>query len=124
MNINSSSLAVVIEPRSTVADAVADCLRARGYDVLIATSHSGAAASVILRERVDFLAAAVPAPGEDRSGAYLADARLKNPGMAIVIMLSDPSEPTEDAPLTAIRLIKPFNRDDLTRAIEHAHAVA
>lgn len=124
MHLNPSSLAVVIEPRPTVADAVADCLRARGYDVLVATSHSDAAASVIQRERVDFLAAAVPAPGEDRSGAYLANARLKNPGMAIVIMLSDPSEPAEGAPLTAIRLIKPFDRADLTRAIEHAHAAA
>jgi hypothetical protein len=124
MNLTSSSLAVVIEPRATVADTVADCLRMRGYDVLVATTHIGAAASVIEREQVDFLAAAVPAPGEDRSGAYLADARVKNPGMAIVIMLSDPEEPTEDAPLIAIRLTKPFSRDELDRAIDQAHLVA
>lgn len=124
MNHEPSSLAVVIEPRAIVADAVADCLRVRGYDVLVAATHTGAAASVIARERVDFLVAAVPAPGEDRSGAYLAQARLKNPGMAIVIMLSDPDEPTEDAPMTAVRLIKPFDRDQLTRAVEQARAVA
>lgn len=120
----SNALAMVIEPRPIVADAVADCLRVRGYDVLVAPTHGGAAASVIARERVDFLVAAVPAPGEDRSGAYLAEARLKNAGMAIVIMLSDPQEPTEDAPLTAIRLIKPFDRAELERALAQASAIA
>lgn len=124
MTLIPSWLAVVIEPRATVADTVAECLRARGYDVLVAATHIGAASSVIERHHVDFLAAAVPAPGKDRSGAYLAEARVKNPGMAIVVMLSDPNEPTEDAPLTAIRLVKPFSRNDLIRAIDDAHAVA
>lgn len=117
---HSRPLAVVIEPHPIVADTVADCLRDHGYDVLCVPTHLGAAAVVIDRERVDFLAAAVPAPGEDRSGAYLAVARLKNPGMAIVVMLSDPDEPTEDAPLTAARLIKPFDRQALNRAIDEA----
>ncbi|MEX1826869.1 hypothetical protein [Luteibacter sp. CQ10] len=124
MTHGPSLFAAVIEPHAIVADAVADFLRARGYDVLVATTHTGAAASVIARERVEFLIAAVPAPGEDRSGAYLAKARLKNPGMAIVIMLSDPDEPTEDAPLTAVRLLKPFDLEQLTRAIDQAHTAA
>lgn len=118
------SFAVVIEPRPTVADTVADCLRRDGYEVMVTSTHVGAAASVITHERVDFLVAAVPAPGEDRSGAYLAEARAKNPGMGIVIMLSDPEEPTEDAPLTAIRLVKPFDRAELERAIKQAQITA
>ncbi|MDY1549436.1 DNA-binding transcriptional response regulator [Luteibacter sahnii] len=120
----ASALAVVIEPRPTVADTVADCLRSRGYDVRVASSHSGAAASVIEREPVHILIAAVPAPGDDRSGAYLARARATHPGMAIVIMLSDPDEPAENAPLTAIRLVKPFDKAALARSIDAACAIA
>ncbi|UPG88210.1 hypothetical protein L2Y96_12350 [Luteibacter aegosomaticola] len=123
-SLHSRPLAVVIEPHPIVADTVADCLRERGFDVLSVPTHFGAAARVIEHERVDFLAAAVPAPGEDRSGAYLAVARLKNPGMAILVMLSDPDESTEDAPLTAARLVKPFDRQALTHAIDEARHTA
>ena len=104
--------------------AVADCQRARGYDVLVGPTHGGAAASVIARERVDFPVAAVHAPGEDRSGAHLAEARLKKPGMAILIILSDPHEPTEDAPLTAIHLIRPLVRAEMERTLAQATTIA
>jgi CheY-like chemotaxis protein len=117
-------LAVVIEPSVSLADTLLESLEQRGYEVLAAGTHSGAAQHVIERDRVDVLIAAVPAPGEDRSGAYLADALLKNPGMAVVVMLSDPTEVAEDAPESAVRLLKPFDRSQLDEALDRAAVFA
>lgn len=118
--VNFQTLAVVIEPHPPLADAVADVLRVKGLDVLIAATHIGAADLVIEREEVHFLAAAVPAAGEDRAGAYLAEARRKNPGLAVLVMLSDPTEDTAGAPGTAVTILKPFSRSELDRAITRA----
>ncbi|QWT21329.1 hypothetical protein KPL74_04845 [Bacillus sp. NP157] len=117
-------LAVVIEPSSALADSVADCLRARDFEVLVASTHAGAAKLVIERLRVDFLVAAIPAPGEDHTGAFLAVARAQNPGMALLVMLSDPNEAIPDAPPVAIRLVKPFSRAQLADAIDRAAVFA
>jgi DNA-binding NtrC family response regulator len=114
--------AVVIEPRSSLADTAAEVLRHRGYETLTASTHASAAGLVEHLAHVDFLAASVPAPGEDRTGAYLEKAREKNPSMAIVIMLSDPDERAEDAPLDAVRLTKPFGLEALESAIDRARA--
>jgi len=117
-------LAVVIEPSADLAQTIADCLQLRGFRCVAAGTHVGAAAHILKEARVDFLVAAVPAPGEDRSGAYLAGARAANPGMAIVIMLSDPAEPAEDAPASAVRLCKPFDRTTLEEAVDRAAVFA
>ncbi|HEY4091629.1 MAG TPA: hypothetical protein VGN46_08955 [Luteibacter sp.] len=124
MPTNELPLAVVIEPSGCLADTVADCLALRGFRCVASATHMGAAAQILEAARVDFLVAAVPAPGEDRSGAYLSDARARNPGMAIVIMLSDPAETAEDAPATAIRLCKPFDRTTLEEALDRAAVFA
>ncbi|KAG9613507.1 hypothetical protein KCV01_g1162, partial [Aureobasidium melanogenum] len=116
-------IALVIEPRSILADTVADVLRKRGFDVFVASTHSGGAKAAIAQAYVDVLVAAVPAPGEDRSGAYLAEARERNPQLKTVIMLSDPEEDATDAPLGAIKLIKPFTVEELEEALDHAHAI-
>lgn len=113
-------IAVVVEPRPMLADTVADALRKRGYDVLVASTHSGGAKAVLADAQVDFLVAAIPAPGEDRSGAYLADARARNPAMKTVVMLSDPDEDATDAPLGAIKLVKPFTLEALESALDQA----
>lgn len=116
-------IAVVIEPRAVLADTVADALRQRGYEVYVASTHSGGAKAVIADAQVDFLIAAVPAPGEDRSGAYLADARARNTALKTVVMLSDPLEDATDAPLGAIKLLKPFTVEELEDAIDRAIAI-
>lgn len=116
----SKPLAVVIEPRASLASTISDALEVRGYEVMVATTHVGAAKQVIQREKVDFLAAAVPAPGEDHTGAYLSAARDRNPALAVVVMLSDPHEATTGAPGNAVYLVKPFDRQALDRAIEAA----
>jgi DNA-binding response OmpR family regulator len=113
-------IAVVIEPHATLADTVADALRKRGYEVYVASTHSGGAKAVLANAQVDFLIAAVPAPGEDRSGAYLADARARNTALKTVVMLSDPLEDATDAPLGAIKLLKPFTVEALEEAINQA----
>src|SRR4051812_22044185 len=113
-------LAVVIEPRSHLAGTLAEALHARGFEVVVASTHAGAAGLVVSQDKVDFLIAAVPAPGEDHEGAYLEVAREKNPGLAVVIMLSDPNENVDDAPASAVRLIKPFDMIQLARAIDEA----
>lgn len=124
MTATALPLAVVIEPSACLAETIADCLALRGFRCIVATTHAGAAAHILEDARVDFLVAAVPAAGEDRSGAYLAAARDANPGMAIVIMLSDPGEPAEDAPPSAIRLCKPFDRATLEDAMDRAAVCA
>lgn len=110
-------LAVIIEPRSPLAGTLAEALHARGFEVVVASTHAGAASLVASQAKVDFLIAAVPAPGESHAGAYLDEARKKNPELAVVIMLSDPHENIDDAPPGAIRLIKPFDRAQLESAI-------
>ncbi|UPG96569.1 hypothetical protein [Luteibacter aegosomatissinici] len=113
-------LAVVIEPSTALAQTVAEVLGQRGFETLTASTHAGGARQVEQVARVDFLAAAVPAPGEDHAGAYLEEAQKKNPGMNVVVMLSDPDEPADDAPKGAVRIIKPFSRDELMAAVDRA----
>jgi hypothetical protein len=116
-------LAIIIEPRATLADTIADALRARRFEVMVASTHAGGAKAALDHAVVDFLIAAVPAPGEDRTGAYLAHARDLNPDLKTVVMLSDPDEDAVEAPLGAIRLVKPFERAELEEAIAQALAV-
>lgn len=112
--------AVVIEPSASLAQTVADVLGQRGYETATASTHASAANQVEKFDTVDFLVAAVPAPGEDHAGAYLEEARKKNASMSVVIMLSDPNEPTDDAPANAVRVVKPFSLDELNAAIDLA----
>jgi DNA-binding response OmpR family regulator len=116
-------IAIVIEPHAVLADTVAEALRGRGYDVFVAATHAGGAQSALDHAVVDFLIAAVPAPGEDRTGAYLARARDLNPNLSTVVMLSDPDEDAREASLGAIRLVKPFTLPALDEAIGQALAV-
>lgn len=113
-------IAVVIEPHAVLADTVADALRRRGHEVLVAATHTGGAKAVIAAAQVDFLVAAVPAPGEDRNGAFLRDARQHNPALRTVVMLSDPEEDAKGAPVGSIKLVKPFTLDELELAIDQA----
>lgn len=116
----SRPLAIVIEPRPALANTVADALIRHGFETLIASTHAGGAALAAPHDRVDFLVAAVPAPGEDHQGSYLEEARAKNPRLAVVVMLSDPGESIDDAPPSAVKLVKPFDRHQLEQAIEEA----
>lgn len=113
-------IAIVVEPRATLADTVADALRSRGFEVLVAATHVGGAQSALDHAQVDVLIAAVPAPGEDRTGAYLAHARALNPSLRTIVMLSDPAEDAPEAPQDAQRLIKPFTVIELEEALDQA----
>jgi DNA-binding response OmpR family regulator len=115
-----NGFALVIERWHPLADTVADCLRQRGFEVVVATTHAGAAALALECPPVDFLVAAVPAPGEGHDGAYLAKARKKSPGVGVVVMVSDSGEPVNDAPPAAVRIVKPFDRSELEAAIDRA----
>jgi DNA-binding response OmpR family regulator len=117
-----SGYAIVIEPHHPLAETVADCLRTRGFSVGIAGTHAGGAALALSHGGVDFLAAAVPAPGESHDGAYLAEARNANPDIGVVIMLSDPKEDISDAPPHAVKIEKPFSLTQLSAAVERAMA--
>lgn len=75
-------------------------------------------------DRVDFLIAAVPAPREDRSGAYLADTLVENPGTAVAVMLPGPDEVTDEAPETAIRFLKPLYRCQPDEGLVRTAAIA
>jgi len=114
--------AIVVEPHHPLALTVADCLRQRGFEVAVAGTHVGGAALAASHGQVDCLVAAVPAPGEDHMGAYLAEARETNPNLPVVVMLSDPKENVSDAPKAAVKIIKPFSVLALAAAIERALA--
>jgi DNA-binding response OmpR family regulator len=124
VTVEDHGFAIVIEPHHPLAQTVADCLRTRGYKVAIAGTHAGGAALATSHGKVDFLAAAVPAPGESHDGAYLAEARETNPALAALVMLSDPNENVDDAPPNAAKIVKPFAVADLREAIDRAVASA
>lgn len=115
MESRFGAFAIVIEPDFILAGIVADVVSRFGYRVSTAGTHAGGAQLALTNGHVQLMVAAVPAPGESRVGAYLAEARKTNPGMHAVIMLSDPIEPMVDAPPNAVKIIKPFN----VAALEH-----
>ncbi|MEO7067752.1 MAG: hypothetical protein ABI114_12635 [Rhodanobacter sp.] len=117
-------IAVVIEPRKDLADTVCDFLTTYGYRAISAPTHAEAAKRAIEHHQVTLLAASVPAPDESRTGIYLEEAARKNPGMAVVLMLSDPLEVEDDAPQQSIRIVKPFDREELIIAITSSEALA
>ncbi|QWT21362.1 hypothetical protein KPL74_05010 [Bacillus sp. NP157] len=117
-----SKVAIIVEPRPDLAATVAECLRMRHYVVVVATTHAGGAELALAQARVDFLVAAVPAPGESRVGAYLAVAREENPGMGVVVMLADPYESLEGTPEGVVKIIKPFSVAELEAALDRAGA--
>lgn len=117
-------IAVVIEVRKDLADTVCDFLTSYGYRAISAPTHAKAAERAIEHHEVALLAASVPAPDESRAGIYLEEAARKNPGMAVVLMLSDPLEVAEDVPRQSIRIVKPFDREELIAAITSSEAMA
>lgn len=123
-NNPDTQYAVVIEPHAALAQTVADCLGRFGFSVGIASTHEGGAKLAAARGRVAMLAAAVPAPGESHDGAYLEAAREKDPGLPVVVMLSDPGEDISDAPEAAVAIVKPFSTSELTAVVEEALRVA
>ena len=120
MSQSAVPFAIVIEPKPMLADMVADTLRRRGYEVATATTHVGGAEKASARGKVDLALAAVPAPGEDRTGAYLLEARKLNSHLVMVIMLSDPLESTAGAPPDCVKLVKPFSIAELEAAVDRA----
>lgn len=117
-------IAVVIEVRPDLAETVCDFLTSYGYLAISAPTHAEAAKRAVEHHQVALLAASVPAPDENRAGIYLDEAARKNPGMAVVLMLSDPLEVADDAPAQSIRIVKPFGREELIAAITSSEAKA
>lgn len=117
-------IAVVIEPRADLASTVCDFLTTYGYRAISAPTHAEAAKRAIEHHEVALLAASVPAPDESRAGIYLEEAARKNPGMTVVLMLSDPHQVANDAPAQSIRIVKPFDRETLIAAIKSSEALA
>jgi CheY-like chemotaxis protein len=114
--------AIVIEPRPALAELVGEVLQRWGYEVSVASTHVGAAQVAQRTGRVDLAIAAVPAPGEDRTGAYLEEAARQNPTMCMVVMLSDPNEVPRGAPAEVERVVKPFTVLELQEAVQRAIA--
>lgn len=116
-------VAVVIEAGEMV-QMLCDTLQSFGYQVLTAPTHALAAERALAQDRIDLLAACVPAPDESRAGIYLEKAAGRNAHMAVVLMLADPLEQSPDAPECAVRIVKPFGHKTLIAAIELAEAKA
>lgn len=119
---SNTRYAVVIESHHLLAEGVAECLRQRGYVVGIAGTHAGGAAWAASRAQVDFLVAAVPATGESPEGAYLADARMINPAIGVIVVTSDSDEAVGTVPRQAVTIRKPFSFLELADAINQASA--
>ncbi|NYE30065.1 hypothetical protein HDE78_003033 [Rhodanobacter sp. K2T2] len=110
-------VAIIIEPDPDLASALCDLLIQMGYLPISAPTHAKAAEQAALYNSIALLAACVPAPDESRAGIYLEQAVILNPLLAIVLMLCDTSETPDNAPKQAVRVLKPFGRDALERAI-------
>ncbi|HEY4090946.1 MAG TPA: hypothetical protein VGN46_05475 [Luteibacter sp.] len=117
MSRNNLPFAVVIEPKPLVADMVADTLRRMGYEVAVSATHAGGAHHAKTHGMVSLGVVAVPAPGEDLGGAYLLEARHANDKMGMLVLLSDPSEGSDEALPGAQKLVKPFGMDELKAAV-------
>lgn len=115
--------AIVIEPDRLLAGVIDDFLRGQGFDVLLCTTHQGAARAAGAARNTDLLAACVPASDDDRDGAYLHEVRGRQSGrLPTVLMLSDPEAADGTEPADAVRLIKPFSKDEFLRAVQAALA--
>lgn len=116
-------VAVVIEV-GELAQMLCDTLQSFGYRTVSAPTHALAAERALAHERIDLLAACVPAPDESHAGIYLEEAARRNVHMAVLLMLADPLEPSPDAPDRAVKIIKPFGHRTLIAAIELAETKA
>jgi len=114
-------VAIVIEV-GELALVLRDLLEGVGYQVVTAPTHALAAERALAYRTIDLLAACVPAPDESRAGIYLEEAASRNPRLPVVLMLADPLERSPGAPAHAVKLVKPFGRRALLRAIEDAEA--
>jgi DNA-binding NtrC family response regulator len=120
MDEPSTRYAVVIESHHTLAEAIAECLRQRGYVVGIASTHAGGAAWAASRDKVDFLVASVPAANESMDGPYLAEARMGNPAIGFIVVTTDNDEGMANVPRDAVTIQKPFSALELADAIDRA----
>jgi DNA-binding response OmpR family regulator len=111
-------IAIIIEPLADLAEALGDVLTEHGFHVLTAATHIGAAA--LADGHCPLLIACVPAPGDRLDLAYLAECRQACGDIATVLLLSDPAEACEGAPLSAVPLVKPFERAELLLAVDAA----
>lgn len=111
-------VAIIIEPMADLAEALGDVLTERGFHVLTAATHVGAAA--LAEGHCPLLVACVPAPGNRLDLAYLAECRRACGDVATVLLLSDRAEACEGAPLGAVPLLKPFERAELLSAVDAA----
>lgn len=113
--------AIVIEPNRLLAGTLDDFLRGQGFDVMLCTTHKGAAEAARASGHTDLLAACIPASDDDRDGAYLDEVRGRQSGrLPTVLMLSDPDAADGTEPPDAVRLIKPFSKDQFVKAVQEA----
>lgn len=116
-------VAIVIES-GVLLDTICDFLTNFGYEAISAPTHALAAERALQRHQIALLAAAVPAPDENRAGIYLKEALSRNRHVAVVLMLSDPLEQSPGAPASAVKIVKPFGYETLIEAIELAETRA
>jgi len=110
-------IAIVVEPNADLASALCDLLIQIGYLPISVPTHAKAAEQAAAYRSIALLAATVPAPDEDRAGIYLEEAAKLNPWLAVVLMLCDTRENTDNSPKQAVCVLKPFGREVLERAI-------
>ncbi|SEV93402.1 hypothetical protein SAMN04515660_1097 [Luteibacter sp. 329MFSha] len=114
-------LAVIIEPRTDLADVLLETLIEIGFDVVAAATHIGAA-SLSEGRCPQLLLACVPAHADDFVGSYLSDCRDLLGSLPTVLMISDAQADMTGAPSDAIRILKPFTRGELLLAVDEALA--
>ncbi len=122
-DFHRQGVAIVIETGELVR-VLCETLENFGYEAISAPTHAQAAERAREHETIALLAACVPAPDESRAGIYLEEASSRNALLAVVLMLSDPLEQSGGAPARAVELVKPFGRQALIQAIEHAEIKA
>jgi DNA-binding response OmpR family regulator len=111
---------LMLDPSGAVAESAALALEAAGYIVFKATTHGQARMLLAACEDLEILVAHCDAGDGSEVGAFLADACVQRPDMAVVALSTLVGARHVVLPDYTVRLEKPFGRDELLAAVERA----
>lgn len=114
------SRVLVLDPSGAVAESAALALEAAGYIVFKATTSGQARMLLAACEDLEVLVAHCDPQDGNEVGAFLLDACAQRPGMAVVALSTQVGSRRVDLPAHAVRLEKPFGRDELINAVDQA----
>jgi DNA-binding response OmpR family regulator len=111
---------LVLDPSGAVAESAALALEAASYTVFKATTSGQARMLLAACEDLEILVAHCDPQDGSEVGAFLLDACTQRPDMAVVALSTMVGSRWITLPDYAVRLEKPFGRDELLAAVDQA----